>query len=204
MSSAIKRAGLASLNNDTGEGKGERKRAVPAAASRDRVRDIGTRNFTSHALDSDESSEEDQEEYSIDPSVHLWKSIDFGTKRNTGHGHSGHHHSNSGNSGHNTHDNDADKDRAIKLHQKRMKEKAEKLERNDRNDENERSDEKRKITKATDTSIEFNDMDEVNSFRAVSDKSRSFHRSRSSTPIGEHNYRLNLTALCSDNNVIIT
>ena len=52
--------------------------------SRDRARDIGTRNFTSKGRNFDESSdEEEQEEYSIDPSVHLWKSIDFGTKKQT-------------------------------------------------------------------------------------------------------------------------
>ena len=53
--------------------------------SRDRARDIGTRNFTSKARDFDESSEEEEQEvYFIDPSVHLWQSIDFGTKKHTG------------------------------------------------------------------------------------------------------------------------
>ena len=49
------------------------------------MKDIGTRNFTAQKQDYDESSDEEAEnvEYFIDPSVHLWKSINFVSKLST-------------------------------------------------------------------------------------------------------------------------
>jgi hypothetical protein len=85
VSSAFKRAGLASLNDDSKNSqnlKTNDRVKERETSAKDRAKDIGKRNFTSQSYDFDNSSseEEEPEEYSIDPSVHLWKSIDFRAK----------------------------------------------------------------------------------------------------------------------------
>ena len=102
MSSAISRAALASINSSvapsagyTLPSKGGGYGASSTSTSRyesksndtsgkSKVGEIAKRNYVARNFDDDGSSDEDEDEgerYSIDPSVELWKAIDFGTKK---------------------------------------------------------------------------------------------------------------------------
>ena len=101
MSSAISRAALASINSSAAPSAGyaiPNKSGYGASSSstsryegksndtygKSKVREIAKRNYAARSFDDDGSSDEEEDEgerYSIDPSVELWKAIDFGTKK---------------------------------------------------------------------------------------------------------------------------